>query len=443
MTWRERITPWALVVGAVLASLALGWLAPQQPVVAVAVGAAVLALGVTALSSSLVPLLCLPLLYVTHRVGSGGVDLTVSDTALAIGVGTALVFGLRTHSASLRTLLWLVGLYQAATLFTVIANPYAANTVEWVHAWFLTGGALLLGWTVGRSGHGSLGLRLMLAAACVIAGWVLVVAGLALARGSLEPVYLPFGMHKNFLGTVLGMTALIAYVSPRWVGLSRRAALPVFWWLAIALAATQSRQAVVGLAVALLVLVLRTRTDRRRSRLILLGIIPAVFVVLTLVREQIATGNEFNSYFTRLTWFRESLDIASQSPLVGHGLRWWYREDMAGNIQPPNAELEVLTSAGIIGLVAFVVLLVGGIRVLARVDPAYGTLAMLVLLSRVVQTQFDAFWIAAQTSIPFVIVGICLGALALRDADRAETEPTADEDAPVEHPPRSGAAVPA
>ncbi len=29
-----------------------------------------------------------------------------------------------------------------------------------------------------------------------------------------------------------------------------------------------------------------------------------------------------------------------------------------------------------------------------------------------VQAQFDLFWVAAQVSIPFVIAGICLGAMA-------------------------------
>ena len=51
--------------------------------------------------------------------------------------------------------------------------------------------------------------------------------------------------------------------------------------------------------------------------------------------------------------------------------------------------------------------------VLWHVDPKYGTLALAVTLSRLVQGQFDLFWVAAQVSIPFVIAGICLGAQAL------------------------------
>ncbi|WP_435199860.1 O-antigen ligase family protein [Janibacter sp. GS2] len=415
------MTPGALALGAVVAAVALGWLAPQHPALALGGGAAVLILGVTSLDSGLVPLLCLPMLYVTQRIGAGGVDLSVSDAALALGTLLAVSFGSHAYSPPLRALLWLTAAYQAATLFTVIANPYPANTIEWFHAWFLTGGALILGWAVGRGRHGRTALRLMLLAACVLSGWVLLHAGINLTNGSTEPVYLPYGLHKNFLGTVIGTTALIAYVRPVWLGIHRPFGAAIFWWLALGLAATQSRQAIIALAVTLLVLVFRSHTERRRSKSILLVIIPSMAIVLTLVREQIASGNEFNSYFTRLTWLRDSMDIWSTNPIVGHGLRWWFAPEFIGNIQPPNAEIEVLTSAGLLGLLGFLVLMVGSIMVLRTVPPTYGTLAMLVLLSRFVQSQFDAFWTAGQVSIPFVIAGVCLGVHALREADGIAT----------------------
>jgi hypothetical protein len=59
--------------------------------------------------------------------------------------------------------------------------------------------------------------------------------------------------------------------------------------------------------------------------------------------------------------------------------------------------------------------------VLWRIDPRYGTLAFAILLSRVVQGQFDLFWAAVQVSIPFVVVGVCLGALA-RDEEEHRLE---------------------
>ena len=70
----------------------------------------------------------------------------------------------------------------------------------------------------------------------------------------------------------------------------------------------------------------------------------------------------------------------------------------------------MLSTAGLVGLVGFLVLMVGSLVVLWRMDPRYGLVAFVVILSRLVQGQLDLFWVAVQTSIPFLIVGICLGA---------------------------------
>ena len=45
-------------------------------------------------------------------------------------------------------------------------------------------------------------------------------------------------------------------------------------------------------------------------------------------------------------------------------------------------------------------------------------MAFVVILSRLVQGQLDLFWVAVQTSIPFLIVGICLGAHGRELADQ-------------------------
>lgn len=425
----EERGPTAVVVASAAAlALAVGWYAPQRPLLALATAVGVLVVGVSSLQRAAVPLLALPLLYVAQRAGFGGTDLSVSDLALATATLSATLFARHPFSAPMRSLLWLVVVYQVATLFTVVANPYAANLLEWFHSGVLVGGALLVGWAIGREGLGRAGMVLLLATAVVLATWV-VVAGIAqYLAGNFEPVYLPFRMHKNFLGTVLGTTAVIAYARPTWLKLGPALATTVFWWLSAAVAITQSRQAIVALAVVLAVLVLRTRTDRHRSRLILLLVVPAVAVVLTLVRDQFTSGNEHNSFFSRLTWFQEALQIWSTQPLAGVGLRWWYTDRFPGGLQPPNALLEVITASGIVGLAGFLTLMIGSVVVLWRVPPQYGMVAVLVVLGRFVQGQLDVFWVAAQTSIPFVIAGVCLGMSARHDDEqraRDELEATA------------------
>ena len=160
---------------------------------------------------------------------------------------------------------------------------------------------------------------------------------------------------------------------------------------------------------------------------------PLVLFVTNLVQDQVQSGNQFNSVFQRLTWFQDSMTVWSSDPWFGVGLRWWYTDRFPFQFQPPNAEIEVLTSAGVLGLAAFVMLMVVSLRVAWKLDPAYGSLAVAVLVSRLVQGQFDLFWSAVQGSVPFVVLGICLGAswYAERAAGTRPADPNLARSVPV------------
>jgi O-antigen ligase len=308
--------------------------------------------------------------------------------------------------------------YQFATLFTVILNPFPANTIEWFHAWLLISGALVVGWSVARAGYARLALNLMIAAALVIAAGTLLTGLLQYAAGNFSEVYpaWPFTMHKNFAGTVMAFMAITVFVNPDWIGWTRAVRTSVFWVLLAAIVMTQSRQAIIGLVVAIIFVVLR-RGVRGRSRFALLLFIPAVWLIARTVVDQVESQNQFNSLYQRIDWVREVYALWKQSPIVGHGLRYWYRGDIAP-FQPPQAELEVAASAGVVGVVGFAAMWIGFFVILWRIDPRFGTLAIAVIGSRIVQGQFDLFWVAGQVSIPFVIAGVCLGAQALNAQNR-------------------------
>lgn len=426
MIWHERVPErwrtrawWIVLAGTSVAFLLqVGRMVPQRPAVAGLVAVAVLALGVSLAEPAIIPLLAMPLTVIGMRVGGGGVDLSLSDAALFAAFWPALFLGKRPYSPAMRSLLWLSALYQAATLFTVVANPYLANTVEWFHAGLLVAGALIVGWAVGRAGYARQGLNLILVAAGFLAVSTIVQALLQYAGGDLGPVKVtwPFPMHKNFLGTVLGFAAVIAYARPMFAGWSKGWAMSAFWLCAAAVGTVQSRQGIIGLGIAVLVISLRTDPVRKRSKLIVLAVVPAALFVATLIRDEVAAGNVHSSIFTRLDWFDNALAIWRQNPLFGVGLRYWTAGRLTGGqLQPPNAEIEVLASAGLVGLAGFIVAFVGALVILWRVDPRYGTLAFTIVLTRLVQAQFDLFWAAAQVSIPFVVAGICLGAKAFDD----------------------------
>lgn len=413
-----------VAVGTLLSVLLLIWsgrTVTTHPEVAGLIAVAVLAIGLTLVEPAIVPLVSLPLLVVVTRISLGGVQLSVSDFVLAIAMWPALLLAKRPFTREMRALTWLALLYQFATLLTVFNNPYAANVIEWFHAGVLIIGSLLVGWIVGRNGYAKVGLRLLLVSILVISVATVVEGVRHLLERDFGPVFptWPFPMHKNFAGTVAGLGAGIVYARPAWLGLGRKLSWVLFSVMTLAVLFTQSRQALIGLAAAVSVLVLRGRGEHRRSRLVLVLVVPAVVLVTKLVQDQVESGNQFNSVFQRLTWFEDSFAVWSTDPWFGVGLRWWYTDRFPVNFQPPNAEVEVLTSAGVLGLAAFLALMVGAVIVLARLDPVYGTLALTVLVNRLVQAQFDLYWSAVQASLPFVVVGIALGAHGLALAQRS------------------------
>ncbi|MDQ0613775.1 hypothetical protein QF046_001416 [Microbacterium sp. W4I4] len=421
--WWANIWRWCLFAGGVVFAvyLLLDRAIPNGAVMASAIAVLVVGVVLTAAEPLAIALMATPAILITERLGAGGVDLTVSDAALAAALGAVVLLGKHDYTPPMKAMLWANLGYQFATLFTVIVNPFPQNTVEWVHAWVLISGALVVGWAIGRAGHARLALILILGAAAVIAAGTFGTALLQAVSGEpLHAVYptWPWPMHKNFAGGMLAFAALIAYVNPPWAKIDPRWMKAGFVVFLIALLLTQSRQAGIGLAVALLVHTLR-RGVRQHIALVVVLAVPAAYLIVQSVIEQIDSQNRFNSFYQRLDWMREVFAFWKHSPIFGHGLRYWYVSPQA-NFQPPQAEIEVAASAGIIGLVGFLTMWVVMLVALWRVAPQYGMLAFGLVLSRIVQAQFDLFWVAAQVSIPFFVAGICLGAQALaheRDPD--------------------------
>ncbi|WP_308492936.1 O-antigen ligase family protein [Microbacterium terrisoli] len=421
LRWLERLGPtwanvWRWVLFAAGVALAVYFLLVRglvhDAIPAFVIAGLVIGAALTMRVSMAIPLMATPVLFVVTRLGFGGIDLTVSDAALAAAFGTAVLLGTRPFSRELRALLWCNAVYQFATVLTVIVNPYIQNTVEWFHAWLLVSGALVMGWALGSAGYARLALRLMVTAAVVIAIGTFATGAVQYVHGDFVGVYptWPFAMHKNFAGTVMAFAALIVYINPDWARCAKNPRRALMITLIVAILMTQSRQALIGLMIAIVLVVSRRRLSGH-SRAVLLLLIPATWMIISMVNDQIQSQNKFNSVFQRLDWLRELYAYWKHSPIFGHGLRFWY-VDPTIHYQPPQGEVEVLVSAGIVGLLGFAIMWVGMIIVLWRMDPVYGTLAATVVISRLVQGQFDLFWVSSQVSIPFVIAGICLGAKA-------------------------------
>ena len=89
-----------------------------------------------------------------------------------------------------------------------------------------------------------------------------------------------------------GIAAAVAYARPTWVRWPPLFAQACFWICLAGIAITQSRQAMAGLAVALIVIVMRTHNSgrERRSKVILLAVAAGMGFILVMVRNQVASG---------------------------------------------------------------------------------------------------------------------------------------------------------
>jgi hypothetical protein len=223
--------------------------------------------------------------------------------------------------------------------------------------------------------------------------------------------------HKNAVGAFLMYGAVIAFANPVWMCWRPRWAYLAFALCGVGM--ISSRQALVGTLLGIMVVGMRPRFHSgKRSRWMLLVLLPtAVFVYFEVV-EQLSAGDNFNSASQRLVWYADSITVWLLSPFFGVGHRWWTTWHTGyGGFQPPNAELEVLTTTGIVGLIGFLAMFASAIWLLARMNPVYGTLGLAVVVARFAQGQFDLYWVAGHAAILWIVAGICYG---VQERDRAE-----------------------
>jgi len=406
-----------LVVGVVI-GLMSGGIADSSDY-AVLAALAVLAVGVSIAAPQLMIALALPATLLMARVG--GV-LSVSDFVLALATLLSFTVIRGRDLLPMRALLWAGVAYIVASLPTVVLNPYSANAVEWMHEVVLILGSMVVGFTVGRSGTAALSAGIYVLA-CVGIGVAASVAGAVMiaTEGSFGPVYLP-ELHKNTIGGALAVAIVLLYARPAWFRWRPLVALGAMAVCAVGIAASGSRQGMIGAVIGLLVVALRPHPDTGRVRALpWIAAIPVAVAVFTLVDDQLAEDNQFNSAYQRLDWYAQTIDIWLHSPAFGVGLRWWYTGEYAA-FQPPNAELEVLSSVGVVGLVGFLVMFLVAVVALWRIDPRYGTVGVAVIATRFTQGQFDLYWVAGQASLLWIVAGICYGALARRDASASAGE---------------------
>lgn len=400
-----RVRATAGVIVLVTLGAVSGVLAVRAPDLALPISLVALLVAVAVLDLGLIPVLAVPATMIMNRVG----PMSVSDFVLGGATVIALLLIRGRGAITLQPLLWAGAAYLGLSAPQLILNAYAANVIEWVHEVVLVLGSMVVGFVVGREGRARLALN---SYAMIGIGLAIVTVITSLTNG-FGPVYLGT-LHKNSIGGILLVAALILFANPPWLRWPPRWAYAAFALCGLGMLAAQSRQALIGTLVGVLIIGVRPRFHNgKRSRWIWFLLVPVAVFVVTEVQEQLASGDEFNSSAQRLAWYEDSLDVWLMSPLFGVGHRWWITGHTGySGFQPPNAELEVLTTVGLLGLAGFLGMFGGAMWLLARMNPVYGTLGLAIVAARLAQTQFDLYWVAGQSSILWIIAGICYGVQA-------------------------------
>lgn len=413
------------LAGIFVCSGALAVLSTHSTEYALIAALGILGIGVFAAAPLVVVAAAIPATLLVFRVfgGTYGSSLSASDFVLLLSTLAALPMLELREAPVLRRLLGFVLVYEAALIPTIVYNPYRADTLEWFHEALLAGGSLIVGWVVARNGQA----RRVLGVLLFFAGLLAFAACVAAVRTHFQTVaFNQYSLDKNFIGTMLMFSTLVTFANPTWVGFSGRWRVPAQALFILGIFASHSRQAMVGTVVGVLMLSLRGRRLTRRSKLIFASVIPLAAIAYATIASELASSNQFNSVHQRITWFSQSLQVWRTSPWLGVGLRWWYTARFGVSFQPPNAELEMLTSAGVIGLAAFFYLFGRTLVTLWRLPPAFGTFAFTMILVHFVQGQLDIFWVTATASIPFMLAGLALGAFdRSRLTDEQQTRATA------------------
>ena len=386
---------------------ALGVLTVVHPRYGLLAGALVALAGIIYADPLLVPVAAFPATLLVQRAGGGaGAGLALCDLAVVAGAAVAITKIRWEATPTLRKALVPVAVFEAIMLLTVIANPNKHDALEWAHRIEMLGGTLLVGWVVAASGRARQAVSLLVAGSVVLA--------LVTLEHAVTLHFHPaqFGVYqKNFIGSTMWMAIVVAHLNPSWLDLPKRLARAAKYVCGLALLASQSKQAIIALVVVLLYVVLRQPNVRRRSKLLLGALVPMAIVGYLLITREVANlaVNPNNSLAARLTSFSADFHIWASSPIFGQGMRWFYLPQFSSYIQPPNIFMESLVAGGIVGVIALTLLLGGSSRILLSMPLDIGTIALVLILGRVIESMFDIYWTSGGSLLPWLVAGLALG----------------------------------
>jgi len=404
-------------LGVVAVAASVGALAVESPKVGLAFAAVVLLLGVFVADPILLAVIVVPGSLLLQRVGGSSTNLSAADLLVFMG-GVVCLFHIRWKEAPhLRQFMSGILWFQAILIVVVIANPNRYDIVEWFHRFSYLAGSVMVGWVIATHHRTRQAFRLFLLGTSIVA----LISMEQAVTHHFHPAQ--WGAYqKNSVGALMWVAIVLAQINPPWAGLGRIQARVGKYLCLGGLLASQSRQAVVSLIVAMAAAVLLNPEVRRRSKLQLVAIIPLVVALYYSFSLAARNNPKFNSVSIRESQITAAFHVWHLSPLLGEGMRFYNLPQFVSVTAPPNVLIDNLASTGVIGSIAFFYLVYVTMRAMGRLPYAFGTLGLVILLGHYVDGLFDIFWIGANMIPPFIMAGVSLG---MADADRRARDLTA------------------
>ena len=236
-----------------------------------------------------------------------------------------------------------------------------------------------------------------------VVGVIFFIAGAA--HGFRSTASLPLGLNKNYVGSVLGLSMLVALAAPRELELK-----PEFRYAAIAamgggLVASHSRAAMLALVVGIFVWFFRTHSDYRKRGFIIAAVLAAGFLTYAsyLVSGEIANKQatqNTNSVAVRNKTEDATIALWRTSPVVGVGIYYYtdpaYQEINRFLVAPTNAVVEALAEGGIVLAAGFIIFNVGAVSVLLRYRNPLAVAGLACVADRLAHGMVDIFWTAGE-----------------------------------------------
>ena len=392
---------WSAVV---LVAASVGIAAAGHVLIGLVLAGVVLAFGIFVADPLLIVVLALPGSLLVQRVGGSSTNLSAADLLVFVGAVVAL-FHVRWKDAFyLKQFMMGIVWFQAVLILVVVAHPFRDNIIEWFHRWSYIGGSVLVGWVIATNGRTRQALRLFLAGSSILA----VVAMEHAVTLHFQPAQ--WGVYqKNGIGAIMWIAAFVAQINPPWAGISRTEARVNKYLCIGGLLATQSRQSIILLILAIALSVFLNPELRRRSRMIMVAAIPVAVALYYSFSLSFRNNPKFNSVTVRVDQLSAAMHVWHLSPVLGEGMRFYNLPQFLLVTAPPNVFVDNLASTGVVGSLAFLFMVFITVRTMWRLPYVFGTLGLVVLVGHYVDGLFDIFWIGASSIGPFILAGISLG----------------------------------